>query len=125
MWLRNRQRFDLQVWRRRHYVVEDTVTGQVVAYGGVEEGPQPGAFRVFVVMDPERLIGGTGQHLYDRLRADLGELGACAAWVREEAQDLPLLSFFAEQGFVETRRAILADGMDFVVMELRLLGDLS
>ena len=116
-WLHNRRQFDDKAWRRRHYVIEDGATQQVIGYGGVEEGPRPGIFRVFVVLSPERLTGGLGQYLYDHLRADLGELGADRVWAREEGRDTALLIFFTQQQFVETSRATLPDGMEVVFME--------
>lgn len=118
-WLHHRQNFDDKAWRRRHYVLENRLTRHIVGYGAAEEGPEAGVFRVYVVMDAERLDN-AGQHLYDRLEMDLKALNARGAWVREEARDTALLGFFARQQFKETRRAVLPDGMEVVRMEKRL-----
>lgn len=115
IWLQYRQKFDEVKWRRQHYVAEDLNTRKIVGYGGIEEGPEPDIFRVFVVMRYERLISGLGQTMFDQLRNDLKQFQAAKAWVREEAHD-PLLDFFAQQGFEENQRSTLPDGMKIVVM---------
>lgn len=118
-WLRYRQQFDQHAWQRRHYVVEDQTTHQVIAYGGIEEGPQAGIYRMFVVMSPERLNDGLGQHVFGVLLADLKTLNASAAWAREEGRDA-LLDFFAQCEFTETQRFRLPNNLEIVVMERRL-----
>jgi hypothetical protein len=113
-WLSNRQKFDASHFVRRHYVAEDSATGQVVAYGAVEEGPQPGQFRVFVVMEPG-FLPGLGPQVYTRLDADLNELQPQWIWAREEARD-PLVDFLKEYGFEEGTRFTLPNGRDAVVL---------
>ena len=115
VWLQFRQQFDEQKWRRQHYVVEEKQTRKIIAYGSIEEGPEPNIFRVFVVMSHKRLTSGLGQQLFDQLLSELKTLQAAKAWVREESHD-PLLTFFAHQGFAETEQFTLPDGMNITVM---------
>lgn len=112
-WLENRQQFK---GRRRHHVAEETPTGRGVGYGAVEEGPEPGYFRVFVVMAPERLQSETGVLIYERLVADLERLEARGAWVREYASDAPVLAFFGEHGFAERSRFTPPGHREMVVL---------
>jgi hypothetical protein len=112
-WLENRKQF---TGRRRHYVAEETPSGPMVAYGAIEEGPDPGIFRVFVVMNPALLETTTGDLVYERLAADLAELAARGAWVREYASDTAILAFFTQRGFVERSRFAPSDRQEMVVL---------
>lgn len=112
-WLEYRKQFTGQ---RRHYVVEETPTGPVVGYGAIEEGPEPGVFRLFVVMDPALLRTETGDLVYDRLVADLADLKARGAWVREYANDRAILAFFRRKGFVERSRFTPPGHQEMVVL---------
>ena len=112
-WLENRKRFD---GRRQHYLAEGAESGRAVAYGAVEEGPEPGFFRMFVVMDPARLQGPAAAHLYEQLSSDLVAMEARGAWVREYARDSAILEFFLEEGFVEKNRFTIAGHEEMVVL---------
>jgi N-acetylglutamate synthase-like GNAT family acetyltransferase len=116
-WLENRKRFG---GRRRHYVAEEEPSGQVAGYGAVEEGPEPGHFRLLVVMDPARLRDYFAAELYQQLTADLVEMEAHGAWVREYARDTPILDFFGERGFVEQNRFAPPGYEEMVVLVKRL-----
>lgn len=117
-WLENRRQF---AGRRRHYVVEgggagEEAPGRAVGYGAVEEGPEPGSFRMFVVMAPELLASEAGAVLYVRLAADLAALKATNVWVREYARDMALLAFLRERGFEERERFSPPGYEEMVVM---------
>jgi hypothetical protein len=112
-WLENRMQF---AGRRRHYLAEQASPGFAIGYGAAEEGPEPGIFRLFVVMDPALLLTETGDLVYDRLAADLVDLEARLAWVREYADDTAILAFFAQKGFVERNRFTLPGHREMVVL---------
>lgn len=116
-WLENRMQF---TGRRRHYVAEEVPPGRVVGYGAVEEGPEPGYYRVFVVMDPARLQSETGALVYEQLVADLRQLEARGAWAREYATDGPVLAFFGENGFTEQSRFTPPGHREMVVLVKQL-----
>jgi L-amino acid N-acyltransferase YncA len=118
-WWENRQSFETRQRRRRHYVAQEPGTSQIVGYGAVEEGPEPGQFRVFVVMDRALLASGIADAIYARLEADLCDLGAEVAWVREEARD-PVVGFFQVRGLQERARSVLANGREAIVLSRRL-----
>jgi hypothetical protein len=112
-WLANRRGFSGQ---RRHYLARETPSGPPLAYGAIEEGPEPGLYRVFIVMAPARLHSPIATHLYEQLAADLAALHARGAWVREYARDTPILDFFGELGFVAANRFTLPDHEEMVVL---------
>lgn len=116
-WLENRKRF---VNRRRHYLAEDSESRMVIGYGGIEEGPEPGLFRMFVVMDARRLLSEPGEVIYEQLAADLKELKAREAWAREYGSDQAIQTFFTQKGFVETRRFTLEGKQEMVVISCPL-----
>ena len=118
-WWQNRQRFDTLRFRRRHHVAQDPGTGQIIGYSAVEEGPEQGQFRLFAVMDPALLAAGLGDTIYAQLEADLCELEAEEAWVREETRD-PVVEFFQARGFQERARFILPNGREAIVLNRRL-----
>ncbi|HEU5441638.1 MAG TPA: hypothetical protein VFU88_20305 [Ktedonobacterales bacterium] len=119
-WLEQRRRFDESGYPRRHHVAEDPSTGLLLAYAGVEAAPEPGLFRVVLVLPPPLLRDGLGAALYERLRADMAELGATHAYLCERERDNDLLDFFAVRGFATTRRETLPDGEPCVVLESAL-----
>lgn len=112
-WLENRKQFS---GRRRHYLAEDAATAQALGYGAVEEGPDPGSFRMFVVMDSALLSTDTATLLYERLLSNLALLEASSIWVREYAADSAIISFFLEKGFEERSRFTPAGYEEMVVM---------
>lgn len=114
VWLSNRRQFGQTGHLRRHYVAEDGANG-IIGYGGIEGEAEPGRFRLFLVMTPERLHHGLGQMLYERLHEDLSALKARVVWVREEAADTALLSFLKERGFAEEQR-FSAAGVEIIVL---------
>jgi hypothetical protein len=91
----------------------------VIGYGAIEGGPEPGAFRLFIVMAPGLLSGRIGVQMYDRLAVDLDELYAARVWAREEATDLAIIGFLTARGFVETQRFSIPSGPEIVVLERR------
>jgi hypothetical protein len=113
-WWHNRQQFDTARWTRRHWVAEEAETGRVVAYAAAEEGPKPGWYRLFLVMEPARLpeLGAT---LYDWLQAELEAQAAVRAWVQEEVLD-PVVAFFRARGYEEYRRFTLESGRGAVIV---------
>jgi len=119
-WLEQRRRFDESGYPRRHHVAADPTTGLLLAYAGVEAAPEPGLFRVLLVLPPTLLREGLGEPLYERLRADLAELGATHAYLLESERERDLLDFFAARGFAATRWETLADGEPCVVLESSL-----
>jgi hypothetical protein len=124
-WLEARRAFDERRSARRHHLAVDG-SGLPLAYGAVEGGEEPGRFRFFLVMDPARLQTDVARVLYDRLLADLGELGASTVWMREEAHD-SLVDFAKRNGFAETQRFVArgpaagaSAGCEIVVLEARI-----
>lgn len=117
-WLHLRQTFNTERFLQRHYVAESAESGQVLAYGCIEEGPEAMKYRVFVVMAPN-LLASLGQKIFDRLLEDLREAQAQWLWVREEADD-PVLEFFHQQGFQQTAQFRIPNGREIVVLEMPL-----
>ncbi|MDX1662915.1 MAG: hypothetical protein R3272_03915 [Candidatus Promineifilaceae bacterium] len=115
-WLENRKAFG---GRRRHYVAEEVSSGAVVGYGNIEEGPDPGNYRIYVVTEPALLEGEVGTFLFERLVSDLRELEATGAWVREYSRDRATVAFFAERGFEERDRFTLPEHEEMVVLVWR------
>lgn len=113
-WWENRKAIDEQDRQRRHYVVEDE-KGDIVGYGAVEEGPEEGLFRMFVVASPERVKRGLGDIVYSHLISDLDQLGARIAWIREETRD-PIVAYFRDKGFEERTRFMLENGREAIVL---------
>jgi L-amino acid N-acyltransferase YncA len=113
-WWENRQAIDEREQQRRHTVVEDE-TGAVVGYGAVEEGPEDGLFRMFLVASPDRVKRGLGDDLYGHLMSVLDELDARIVWIREEARD-PIVAYFLGKGFQERARFMLDNGREAIVL---------
>jgi hypothetical protein len=114
-WLGYRQAVAAGESRHHHCVVENE-TGAVIGFGAVEEGPRPGAFRVYIVGSPEETTGAMGILLHEYLSEWLDGFGADMAWVREEVRD-PVVPFFESVGFKETGRFTLPNGREAVVLE--------
>ena len=112
-WLENRKQF---TGLRRHYVAIGQSSGTPLGYGTIEEGPDPGVFRMFIVADPDHLHGTIGDLIYQRLRTDLTNLDAEGVWVREYARDDPVIAFFTERGFAEHNRFTLPGHQEMVVL---------
>ncbi len=117
-WLTNRRAFGDTGRPGRQYVAAEP-DGRIVGYGAIEEDAEFGRYRLFVVMSAERLDGGVGALLYERLYGNLVELGAHAVWMREQSDDRLVLAFATARGFRETQRFIF-DGVEMVVLELVL-----
>jgi L-amino acid N-acyltransferase YncA len=116
-WLENRINYDDAMLNRRHYVVQHDGES-IIAYGAVEQGPEPHLYRMFIVLKSRYVKQGVAEMLYEKLRADLDTLGAEIVWVREETRD-PILSFFYEKGFQERTRFMLENGREAIVIYLR------
>lgn len=113
-WLTNRMTFK---GRRQHYVADSN--GQLMGYGGVEEGLETGVFRVFIVMAAEH-FSTVGEVLYRQLCEDLNALNAHRVWVREYASDDTIQAFFARHGFSEQERFRIEGFEEMVVMSRSL-----
>lgn len=119
-WLSSRMRFDQTGYLRRHYVAQDTATGNVVGYGGIEGGQERDRFRIFLVMAPDLLTNSIGDLIYEQLMAELTTLKAATLWAREDARDLAMLRFLTVHGFTETNRETTPGGTEVVMMEMTL-----
>jgi hypothetical protein len=120
-WWRERQRFDARSLRRRHYVVEVTSSSgaaSLAGYVGVEEGAEPGQFRLFLVLGRDQLRG-IGAKLYAGLMSDLAGLGAEVVTASERIES-PVRAFLHEQGFRDELRIPLEGGIEAVEMVKRL-----
>jgi hypothetical protein len=89
------------------------------ATNAIECASEPGRFRLFLVMDPA-LLPTVGELMYSRLMDALRELGAEAVWVREFADDTPLLDFLLSKGLEERYRYHVPDVGDLVVLKREL-----
>jgi N-acetylglutamate synthase-like GNAT family acetyltransferase len=101
-WLEARRSLDELRRRRRQYIVQED--GEVVGYGAIEEDEDPGRWRLFVVMSPERLNGPHGNRTFARMLSEAKAVGAEALWMREEASDKAIATFARRHEFVETQR---------------------
>jgi len=117
-WLQNRQGFDRLRFIRRHYVAEDRTTRELVAYCAIEEGPEKGDYRVFLVVVPD-IFQRLGERMYLQLIRGLRELGAKLAWAREEIGD-PVVDFLKDHGFEESSQFTLPNGREAVVLSKQL-----
>jgi N-acetylglutamate synthase-like GNAT family acetyltransferase len=123
-WLRNRMNFDDRKLLRRHYVAENSDSGEVCGYGSVEGGPAPDRCRVFVVT-AAALLPSVGEALLARLLEDLKSLAVKTAWVREEARDLSVLDFFRRHGFASEREFTTEQGLRVVTLERDITAAIS
>ena len=113
-WARNRKSFPTN-GIRRHVVAERERA--IVGYAAAEHranAPADG-FRLFVVTRPEdrRALSYT---LIQWLEAQLDEIGAATAWFIEYAADTAFRSYLESKGYPETRRIVLPDGNEAVIM---------
>lgn len=115
-WWHNRKSLDESRQRRYHIVAEDE-SGEVRGYGAVEEGPDPGLFRMFVVASPEEISSGLGDLIYEHLLGELHDLKTRVVWVREQTRD-PIVDFFRTKGFQERTRFLLENGNQAIVLFL-------
>src|SRR5205807_1584507 len=95
--------FDDARLARRHYLVEDPATLNAAAYGAVEQTPGGARYRLYMVVHPAFGSSGIDDALFERLMADLRELGASAVWAMEYHDDTYLLPFLRARGFADTR----------------------
>jgi RNA polymerase sigma factor (sigma-70 family) len=110
LWLRHRQNFDENEYLRRHYVAEHAESGEILAYGSIEQTIYLPKYRLFIVSDPRWLKSGVGELLLARLLNDLTEANAVSVSCREDASKTELLALLKAHGFEESDR----------VMDLRL-----
>jgi mycothiol synthase len=92
---------------RRQFVVEDHVSGAVVASGDLTQVPfnyHPRKFWISVRVDPDHRRRGIGQKLYNFAERAATEHGAIALWSSVRAEDPLSIRFLLRQGFVEQRR---------------------
>ena len=106
LWLRGRKSFDEGRFIRRHYVAEHATTGRLVGYGSVEQSVYLPRYRLFMSVAPERLAGGVGDLLLERLEGDLAEVEAVTVSVSEHASRAELVGFLSARGFAETSRVL-------------------
>lgn len=119
-WWQERQRFDVRIYRRCHYVAEVTRSSgaaSLIAYAGIEES-EPKQFRLFLVMEREQL-GDLGEKLYMGLMKDLSGLGATLVTASEPIYS-PVCDFLRNKGFRDELRIPLAGGSEAVVMVKQL-----
>lgn len=102
LWLRDRRRFAGR--HHRQYVVERAGTGEIVAYGAIEQSIYLPRYRLFLVVDPAHVRRGAANRLLDRLFADLRALDAVTVSFTFDAARTDLLSLLDEYGFRETDR---------------------
>ena len=106
LWLRRRQKFDESRYFRRHYVVENARTKQIVAYGAVEQSVYLPKYRLLLLSDPRWLKRGVGDLLLDRLAGDLAEAKATTVSCRQYASEIELIKLLKDRGFEETSRVL-------------------
>lgn len=114
-WLRARRSF---AGERRHFVATGEDPDVVHGYGAIEATGQ-GEYRLFVVAAPPDLEV-AGDALWRRALVELRALGARRVWMREYAEDEPLLAFARGRGFAEVARCQLDGGLGGVVLARRL-----
>ncbi len=106
LWLSRRQKFDESRYFRRHYVVENGRTKQIIAYGAVEQTIYLPKYRLLLLSDPQWLKGGVGDLLLDRLTRDLAEAKAITVSCRQYASEIELVNLLKSRGFEETSRVL-------------------
>ena len=106
LWLSRRQKFDESRYFRRHYVVENERTKQIIAYGAVEQSIYLPNYRLLLLSDPRWLKKGVGDLLLDRLMDDLAEAKAITVSCRQYASEIELVNLVKRRGFEETSRVL-------------------
>ncbi len=106
LWLNRRQKFDESRYFRRQYVVENSRSKQIVAYGAVEQTVYLPKYRVFLLTDPQWLKRGVADLLFDQLVNDLRDAKAVTVSCRQYASEIELLDFLKGRGFAETSRVL-------------------
>ena len=106
LWLSRRQKFDESRYFRRHYVVENGRTKQIIAYGAVEQTIYLPKYRLLLLSDPRWLKQGVGDLLVDRLTNDLAEAKAITVSCRQYASEAELVNLLKSRGFEETSRVL-------------------
>ena len=106
LWLSRRQKFDESRYFRRHYVVENGRTKQIIAYGAVEQTIYLPKYRLLLLSDPRWLKQGVGDLLLDRLTNDLAEAKAITVSCRQYASEVELVNLLKSRGFEETSRVL-------------------
>ena len=106
LWLSRRQKFDESRYFRRHYVVENGKTKQIIAYGAVEQTVYLPKYRLLLLSDPQWLKRGVGDLLLDRLTDDLAEAKAITVSCRQYASEIELIQLLKRRGFAETSRVL-------------------
>jgi N-acetylglutamate synthase-like GNAT family acetyltransferase len=106
-WWLNRQKFDAQRYSRRHYVAQSDDRPGLLAYAGLEEGPDRRQYRLFILLSPD-LLPSLGERLFLRLSESLLELAAHKVWAWEEEGD-PMVNFLLAHGFEERSHLTLPD----------------
>jgi hypothetical protein len=108
-WLANRQSFDEASRTRRQHEVRTVPTGEMLAYGAIEE-TESRVYRVFIVPARDDCWQTAGALVYERLASDLLDLGATKAWLREYDTDAASIAFFATRGFVRDFHTVAYSG---------------
>jgi RNA polymerase sigma factor (sigma-70 family) len=106
LWLNRRQKFDESRYFRRHYVVENGKTKQIIAYGAIEQTVYLPKYRLLLLSDPQWLNRGVGDLLLDRLTDDLAEARAITVSCRQYASEIELVNLLKSRGFEETSRVL-------------------
>jgi hypothetical protein len=120
-WLENRRCYDEKAGVRRHYIALHGATQQPVAYAALEQqGPDPTAFRMYLVFDPGRWdYSDLGEFMYQHLLRDAAKLKATRLAFVEYANDDRFLRFLHERGFCEVGTSIY-NGFEIVRLEKQL-----
>jgi RNA polymerase sigma factor (sigma-70 family) len=106
LWLNRRRKFDESRYFRRHYVVENGKTKQIIAYGAIEQTVYLPKYRLLLLSDPQWLKRGVGDLLLDRLTDDLAEARAITVSCRQYASEIELVNLLKSRGFEETSRVL-------------------
>ena len=105
-WLNRRQKFDESRYFRRHYVVENARTKQIIAYGAVEQTIYLPRYVLVLLSDPRWIRSGAGDLLLDRLSEDLREAQAVTVSCRTRASETELVTLLKQREFQETTRIL-------------------
>ena len=98
-----------------------TENDEPVGYGYLEQqGNDPASHYIYVLCSPSNIQSEVGSTLYARLLQDAKALGVRQLWARELQEDTPSCSFFAQQGFIETRRWTPPNYAPVMVLQLSL-----